>query len=324
MIQARVGLLIVAALMATPGLAQAQGKKPAAAEAAKPADAPTGAASGDKPAGSDSSGEKPAETPTTEEGPSICEMDPSQCPNLDLDAIAKRPIVAQMYAVQQKYALRVRRFELNPYWSFTLNDQYVSHPGPGLSLNYYFSDVMAVGLSGNLYNLDFISKDWNLNSSSDFNAQARRAARIGVPLTEYNWTASLNFTYVPMYGKFSGFNYFIFHYDAYVVGGIGAVSNRPIAVIDPDNRTFQSKIHVAPNVGLGLRIFFNRWLAAVIEVRDYIFLDDLENTTVAADPRQQKNESTWYAENSTLTNHVQAQIGLSIFLPFSFEYRLPK
>ena len=41
MIQARVGLLIVAALMATPGLAQAQ--KPKAGEAAKPA--------GDKAAG---------------------------------------------------------------------------------------------------------------------------------------------------------------------------------------------------------------------------------------------------------------------------------
>jgi len=59
-----------------------------------------------------------------------------------------------------------------------------------------------------------------------------------VPLTEYQWQAALNFTYVPMYGKFAGFSDFIFHYDAYVVGGVGALSTRPIPTIDPDNRSF--------------------------------------------------------------------------------------
>ena len=145
-----------------------------------------------------------------------------------------------------------------------------------------------------------------------------------MPLTEYNWSAAVNFTYVPMYGKFAGFGNFIFHYDAYVVGGIGVLSNKAIAVIDPDNRSFKSRINVSPNVGIGLRIFFNRWLAAVVEVRDYIFFDKLENTAIATDPAQQRNESTWYANSTTFTNNVQAQIGLSLFLPFSFDYRLPK
>lgn len=314
--QACIGLLAAAALLATPGLAQAQ-NEPAADEAAQPKDG-----AGDGTHGEGDGESKPPEG--EEEGPSICELDPSQCPQIDIAEMAKRPIQTQMYAVQQKYALRVRRVEINPYWSTTLNDQFVSHPGPGLAINYYFSDVMAIGVSGNLYNLDFLSKDWNLNSDSEFNAQTRRAARIGVPLTEYNWAASLNFTYVPMYGKFSGFNYFIFHYDVYVVGGVGALSNRPIAVIDPDNRSFQSKIHVAPNVGLGLRIFFNRWFAATLELRDYIFLDSLENTEPLDKIARPQDSESWYAKESTLTNHVQAQLGLSIYLPFSFEYRLPK
>lgn len=316
--QARIGLLVVAALLATPGLAQAQ-DKPAAGEAAQPEDgAKDGAAKGEG-----DNGEKPPEN--GEEGSSICELDPTQCPQINIPEMAKRPIKAQMYAVQQKYALRVRRVELNPYYITTLNDQFVGHPGFGLAANYYFSDVMAAGLNFNFNSFDWISKGApNFNRDSEFNAQTRRAARIGVPLTEYDWSGSLNFTYVPMYGKFAGFNYFIFHYDAYVIGGIGAVSNRPIAVIDPDNRTFKSKIHVAPNVGLGVRIFFNRWFAAILEVRDYIFLDSLENTTIPTDPKAQKDEKNWYASDSTLTNHVQAQIGLSIFLPFSFEYRLPK
>jgi len=341
MIQARVGLLIVAALMATPGLAQAQ--KPKAGEAAKPAgdkaagdkaagdkaggDKAAGdKAGGDKAAGgSDSPGDKPPEGGTEPEGPSICEMDPSQCPNIDIPTMAKRPIPAQMYAVQQKYALRKGRVEINPHWNLTLNDQFVDHPGFGMPINYYFSDVMAIGLHWNIYSFDFISKNApNLNRNQEFNSQVRRAARIGVPLTEYQWSTSLNFTYVPMYGKFAGFNYFIFHYDVFVTGGVGVLSNRPIAVIDPDNRSFKSKVNLAPNVGIGLRIFFNRWFAAILEVRDDIFLDKLESTTIPVLPKDQQKEENWYAKDSTLTNNVQAQIGLSVFLPFSFEYKLPK
>ena len=46
--------------------------------------------------------------------------------------------------------------------------------------------------------------------------------------------------------------------------------------------------------------------------------DEAEATArVWADP------STWEGETQ-LTNNVQAQFGISIFFPFSFEYRLPK
>jgi outer membrane beta-barrel protein len=128
---------------------------------------------------------------------------------------------------------------------------------------------------------------------------------------------------VPAYGKFAGFGDFIFHYDAYVVGGVGAISVRPIPVIDPDNRNFAFEPKLAFNAGVGLRIFFNRWFAAVIEVRDYVFNDKLENLTIAPDAAGQANKNTWYGETS-LTNNVQAQVGAAIFLPFSFDYRLPK
>jgi hypothetical protein len=84
-------------------------------------------------------------------------------------------------------------------------------------------------------------------------------------------------------------------------------------------------------VGGGLRIFFNRWLAMVLEVSDYIYSEQLENTSIATGtttingtvvPKSQ-DASTWLGSNS-LTNNVQAQLGLSFFLPFTWEYRLPK
>ncbi|MCC6557260.1 MAG: outer membrane beta-barrel domain-containing protein [Polyangiaceae bacterium] len=238
-----------------------------------------------------------------------------------MNKAAARDLNPQMYAVQQIYALRYHRFEVNPYWGITMNDQFVAHPGPGLAVNWYITNVLAVGVNGNFYA--------GLNSASDFNFQTSRAARVGEPVTEYQWNANANFTYVPAYGKFAGFSDFIFHYDFYVLGGVGAISTRPIAVIDPDNRTFNFEPKIAFHVGGGLRIFFNRWFAAMLEVSDYIFFDKLENPEIAsgigADGKpNSQNPDTWLKDGTSFTNNVQAQVGFSVFLPFSWEYRLPK
>lgn len=351
--QARIVLFVAAAMLAAPSYAHAQkkgGRKPAAAQQAAPAPADTAAAApADAAAGqapTDASGNREIDadapaggaTPTPDQGAGatpdqgatpgaapaggdtgglgdICQIDPSACPTLNLSEAAKKNLNEQMYAVQQIYALRYHRFEIQPAWNFTLNDQFVNHPGPVLAINFYVSNVLAIGVSGGYY----------LNSDNKFNAETRRSARVSVPLTEYLYQGALNFTYVPMYGKFAGFGDFIFSYDGYLVGGVGAIATRPIAVIDPDNRSFkwgEKNPKVAFNVGIGLRIFFNRWFAAVAEVRDYIFQDKLESLTVAAGAAAQ-NPNTWYGD-AKLTNNVQAQLGLSIFLPFSWEYRLPK
>ncbi len=271
----------------------------------------SGGEGGDQSGGDESDeGETPAASGDLE---GICKVDPDACPKVDFDKEAAKDIKEQVYAVQQVFALRKHRVELMPYWSLTLNDQFVSHDGPGVGLNYWITQVLAIGVNGNYYQ--------PFNADSLFNFETRRAARIAVPLTEYQWGGALNFTYVPVAGKFSGFADFIFQYDAYVVGGVGALSARPIPTIDPDNRTFDFKPELAFNAGLGLRVFFSRWFAADMEVRDYIFDDKIESTTVAANP---KDPSTWYDPSARLTNNVQAQLGISVFIPFSFDYRLPK
>lgn len=330
--QSRVGLLVAAALMAMPLAAAAQPK--AAPKAAQPAKGDSKeinldeGAEGQEPAG-DQTGTEPAGEPTGEETPGgegeglgdICKIDPSACPSINMDEAAKRSINAEMYAVQQIYALRYHRVELTPYFGITMNDQFVAHPSPGLGINFYITNVMAIGVNGNFY--------LGLNSPSNFNFQTSRAARVGVPITEYAWNANANFTYVPAYGKFAGFSDFIFHWDFYVLGGVGAIATRPIAVVDPDNRTFNYKPRLSFHAGGGVRIFFNRWFAVTAEVSDYIFFDELENPSIAggrdaSGKLNAQNPSTWLAQETELTNNVQAQVGFSVFLPFSWEYRLPK
>jgi outer membrane beta-barrel protein len=335
-----IGLLVAVALGIFPaqswaaGKGQAAGKAAAAKDSKGAADSAAPAAGADAapaadatpPAGGDAAaaGDAAADTGDSDDNnpvpggsglEDICKIDPAACPNLDMDKEAARPLKEQIFAVQQAFALRVRRLELQAGWSVSMNDQFVGHPAPVLALNYYITNVLAIGVNGAYY------APFNVDES--FNGEVRRAARVAVPLTEYQWGAALNFTYVPAYGKFAGFGDFIFHYDAYVVGGVGALSVRPIPVIDPDNRNFAFQPKLAFNAGIGLRIFFNRWFAAVLEVRDYVFNDKLENLTVSSDPVVAQNKATWYGETS-LTNNVQAQIGAAIFLPFSFDYRLPK
>ena len=316
-----IGLLLAAMLCALPATswAQDEGEGEEAAEVDVDADAePEGeeaAGEGEEEIGEGElpGDELPGDVPGGEGLDDICEIDPAACPTIDMKKEAAKPLAEQIYAVQQRFIIKDGRFEFQPYWNFTLNDQFVNHPGPGLAINYYITEVLAIGVNGNYYE--------PFNVDQEFNAQVRRSARVAVPLTEYQWGANLNFSYVPANGKFAGFGDFIFHYDVYVVGGVGALSTRPIPVIDPDNRNFQFEPKLDFNAGIGLKIFFNRWFAAVLEVRDYIFLDTLENLEINdANPQ---DESTWEGDDS-LTNNVQAQLGVSIFIPFSFEYRLPK
>ncbi len=331
--QARFWLPLAAALV-LPQVANAQPKKPGgkppATVPAKPLPSSAGGGAGgdmgdiDDPSKSSDTGTPPAApgdtgaivVPGAPSSGGICEVDPSACQKQsDVQALAEKEPQKDISAVQQIYALRRGRVELMPYWSFSLNDQFVSHPGPGLGVNYYLTNVLAIGVNATLYQ--------PFNGDSDFNFQNRRATRVAVPLNEYQAAGTVNFTYVPMYGKFSGFNKFIFHYDGYIVGGVGALRTRPIAVIDPDNRSFSYDWRLAMSVGLGLRIFLNRWFAVTAEVRDYIYVEQLESTKIAATQAQQQNRDTWFGEKP-LTNNVQAQIGISMFLPFSWEYRLPK
>lgn len=343
MMQAGRWLLLAAALVLVPQAAHAQKKKPkptaATATASAPADADADSPS-TSPATQPANGDQ--STPPAPEGegatppagesatPDICQITPDapQCQAakaINLNEEAKKPVKAEIYAVQQQFVIKAQRFEIMPYFETTLNDQFVSHDAPGLALNYYITQVLAVGLNGNWYQ--------GLNAQSDFNFENRRSARIDVPLNNYQLSGDLNFTYVPMYGKFAGFGDFIFHYDVYVDGGVGLIRTEPIAVIDPNNRKFTWSNLVNFDVGIGFRIFFTRWLAAILEVRDLIFFDKIENTNVAtgdpttlplSSPNNPLNPATWYDPNTHFTNDVQLQFGLSFFLPTSFEYRLPK
>lgn len=226
--------------------------------------------------------------------------------------------VEEVYAVQRIYALRLNRFEVSPSAAFTLNDPFVSRPAVGLALNYWFTNVLAVGVNALWYQFQ------DQLTESDLNFFTRRNTRLGVPISQWQFGAYLNFTYVPFYGKFSVFNKLIFEWDAYIVGGVGMMRTRPVPIIDPAIRGFDFGLRVGFNLGIGLRIFVTRYLGITVEFRDYMFLERYENVEVSPVPSERQDSSTWFADSPTFTNNLTTQIGFTLFFPFTFDYELPK
>lgn len=220
----------------------------------------------------------------------------------------------EIYAVQRMYALRNGRFELAPSVAVTVNDQYVNHNAAAVGLNYWITNVLAVGVNFLWYQ--------GLENSSFLNFSVQRSFRLAVPITEYQLGTHLNFTYVPIYGKFSMFNDYIFQWDSYVVGGVGLLRTRPVAVVDPNVRTFDFDWRLAFNAGIGIRVFLTRYLTVFTELRDYMYLERLENLNVVVGSRD--DQTTWISDSATLTHNVAVHLGVTLFFPFTFEYRYPK
>ncbi len=242
------------------------------------------------------------------------------------DAPRGTETVEEIYAVQQVYALRLNRVELAPSAAFTVNDPFVSHPAIGVALNYWWTNVLALGVNFLWYQFQ------DDLTGTDLNFFVRRSTRLAIPITQWQLGAYLNFTYVPFYGKFAGFNKFIFQWDAYIVGGIGIMRTRPVPIIDPEIRQFDFGTRVAFNVGVGIRIFVSRFLSIFTEFRNYMYLERFENTEVGLDTidsdgdgtSDRLDQDTWLSGSNTFTNNTSVHVGFTIFFPFSFEYKLPK
>jgi outer membrane beta-barrel protein len=234
----------------------------------------------------------------------------------------------EIWAVQRAYALRYRRWEIIPRLGFSMNDQFVRHYSLDGQLNWYITDVLALGLEAKWY---------YLNPESDVNYYTQRSFRVSVPINEYLLGIFLNFSYVPIYGKFAIFNRWIFHWDTFIIGGLGVTATRPIAVIDAEFRQFEDwNWNITFDIGLGGRIFIRRWLAIFAELRLYGFPQPLEERRVAplsdcaiqancSDTwrDQRANPATWQDEDGEFAVNVMAQIGVSFFLPPTFQYQLP-
>ena len=209
--------------------------------------------------------------------------------------------------VVRKPFLKSRRTELLPLLGTTMNDNMVRHYSLGGELSYYLTDVLAIGVEGQYYIRSF---------REPFDLVARQARRLPT-VNQYNWSAALDFHYVPVYGKFAVLDHKLVTWEVYFTAGIGAGQSEVV----PRDTKFPgfTNLLIMPNVGASMRFFLAKWLTVSLGIRDYVFYDKFEPTdrspTMNATADEAKSNST-----GSLINNVMFQVGVSFWLPTSFEY----
>lgn len=209
--------------------------------------------------------------------------------------------------VIRKPFLKVRRWELQPMLATTMNDNMIRHNAAGAQLNYYITDVLAVGVEGQYYTKQF---------QEPFDLVARQARRLPT-INKYNFSAALNFHYVPVYGKFAVFDDTIVTWEAFFTAGLG-ITQSEVIPRDPRFAGFTNLL-ITPNVGASMRFFLFKWLTINVGIRDYLFVDQFEPVDRSETMFPSADAAKENAD-SAFINNVMFQLSVSFWLPPTFEY----
>ncbi|GEM_PF-738947 len=224
------------------------------------------------------------------------------------DQVKKTPLSwKDIIVVIRKPFLKIRRTELNPFVATTMNDNMIRHESIGGELSYWLTDVLAVGVEGQYYVHSF---------AEPFDLIARQARRLPT-VNQYNWSTALDFHYVPVYGKFAVLDHKVITWEAYFTAGIGVGQSEVV----PRDKAFPgfTNLLIQPNVGASMRFFLAKWLTVNFGVRDYLFLDKFEPTNRSLTMNATAAAAQSNAD-SAFVNNIMFQIGLSFWLPTSFDY----
>jgi outer membrane beta-barrel protein len=320
-------LAMAGSALAQPKAKKAPAKTPAPAKAPAPAKTPppTPAKGSDdggeiemnaddkKPAGkSTGSDVNPDEIEIEAEKPGDLQQDlniaDQNAGAVKLTQVKRTPLSWQdIVVVVRKPFLKSRRTELLPYVGTTMNDNMIRHYTIGGELAYYLTDVLAVGVEGMYYVHSF---------REPYDLVSRQARRLPI-VNQYNWSAALDFHYVPVYGKFAILDHRLVTWEAFFTAGIGAGQSETL-VRNTSLKPFTNLL-VMPNIGASMRFFISRWVTVSLGIRDYVFFDHFEPTnrsdTMFVSPEEAKSHA-----DGSLINNVMFQIGVSFWIPTSFEY----
>lgn len=188
-------------------------------------------------------------------------------------------------SVQPRGFIKQGRFELMPSIFVTLNDAYFPKYGPGLRLAYHVHESLGLALRANQYNV----------IPNDNVRLAKRQLRSQLPDVQPEWSFDFDVLWSAFYGKAKLFNG-IHHFDLYVVAGLGTVISE---TYDQDG------LLLSTHIGLGSRFSLNDFLALDLSFIETVYTDRPHNNG-----------------NKGVVQHILSiNLGLSIFIPFSFEYK---
>jgi outer membrane beta-barrel protein len=207
---------------------------------------------------------------------------------LEADAQIKPNPEDEIFVLQHKPFLRKGRLELAPSFGATVNDPLIKQFEVGGALTYHISEDF--WLAGNFGWLDL----GGLGGETDEYNEVLDKTNSAPEVVEQKMYAGGSFGYVPLYGKFAIFDSAIVYYDASIYLGGGFLTH----ITDTTGGEVGAP---AGELGFKMRIFLTRWLSLYVDVKDRMVAAELKDGT-------------------SLQQFVIASGGVSIFVPFDFQY----
>lgn len=161
------------------------------------------------------------------------------------------------------------KFEISLVAGYVSNDPYYRIIAPGASIAYHFNDRSAIEVHAAV----------NLHSEKQLYSQVRQqVGRDPDIVSRPQFFVTGNYMWAPIYGKINAFGEVVLHYDLYVLAGLGVVMDEiETGSAGVPDRTIATKVFPATDFAIGQHFFFSKRVAARVEIRPYIFWEQINN-----------------------------------------------
>lgn len=174
------------------------------------------------------------------------------------------PVVRpQLYTSQGK-------IEFAPLIGYVSNDPYNRIIAPGAALTYHFGESSALDIHGGVC----------LYSGKQLLSQVRqKIGRDPSVVSKPQFFLTGNYMWTPIYGKLSAFGEVVLHYDLYALAGVGFSSDQieTTSGAAPGNSKLSTSVVPVTDFAIGQHFFFSKHVALRLEVRPYIYWEQINN-----------------------------------------------
>lgn len=235
----------------------------------------------------------------------------------------KSPLAGQV-PVRHKQELRMKRFEVAPTFETTVQGDYKHTLSGGVKLEYHLSDSLSVGAllffgGGIDTKLTEQVRDSLPNPQDPMEPRTPSVDDFDGHLNTIPFHGGLGATFTPFFGKMAIFGKAFVNFDFYVSGGLGfaQTSNSNPDGDDCTSGTDNDPRNDCPHnagfnpgiqVGAGLHVYFNKWIALDLSFRNYMFTDNPSGLDFDADLDVDDDDRRFLS-------HLFFGVGVSMFLP---------
>jgi outer membrane beta-barrel protein len=164
--------------------------------------------------------------------------------------------------------------QLSLFFGAIPNDPFLQYFPIGLRVGYWFSNSLALELSGSVVR--------PLGVETDLASFLDERGNVDVFLRdEQIWRANLAALYSPIYGKFSLAGRKLAHFDWYFGGGVGVVQTR--SADEDDLQTQNTAFKPEVTLATGWNIHLSQRFALRVDYRQYIFQKDSGGVTLPSE-----------------------------------------